>query len=328
MDMEIISFLCKNLHRMKTILSITGSDSTGGSGIQADIRAITALGANAATAITSVTTQSTLGIQSFFDLPAHVVREQIEAIFNDSEPQIVKIGMLRRIDVVEAVAEVLKKYHPKHVILDTVAYSTCGDRLMSADVIEALKRFLLPLCTLVVIRSNDDASDFLTIQPSKLLVIDGKQKHGHGNLLSSAIAVMLSRGEDTATAIANAKKHIEQLSPTPAEQNGRAASLYNRFLDCVERFHTHHNDVTFYAEQLNVSSRYLTQVTKRFADKSPKAIIDDRLVNEIESLLMMTDKTVQEISFALGLSSQARLSKFYHKMRGQTPSQFRKSLNQ
>ena len=311
---------------MKTILSITGSDSTGGSGVQADIRAIDALGACAATAITSITIQSTLGIQSFFDLPANVVRGQIEAIFNDAEPQIVKIGMLRRIDVVEAVADILKKYRPKHIILDTVAQSAYGDKLMSKEVIEAIKQILLPLCTLVIVRSGDVVSDFSKLQPSKLLIIDGIQEHGHGNLLSSAIAVMLSRGEDLATAIANAQKHLEQLAPNHIEQNGRAASLYNRFLDCIERFHTHYSDVTFYAEQLNVSSRYLAQVTKRFASKSPKALIDEYLVNEIERQLISTDKTVQEISIALGLSSQAQLSRFYHKMRGQSPSQFRKSL--
>lgn len=312
---------------MRTILSITGSDGTGGSGVQADIRAISALGARAATAITSITVQSTLGIQSFFDLPVNVVRGQIEAIFNDEEPDIVKIGMLRRIDVVEAVAEVLKKYRPRHIIFDTVAHSTYGDRLMSAEVMDAVCKHLLPLCSLVIIRSVDDISDFSSIEPSKILIIDGRQEHGHGNLLSSAIAVMLSRGQDQQTAIVNAKKHIEQLSPEHIEQNGRAAALYNRFLDSLERFFTKYSDVAFYAEELNVSSRYLAQITKRFADKSPKTLIDERIASEVERQLMTTDKTVQEIAIALGLSSQAQLSKFFRKMRGMSPSQFRKSLN-
>ena len=102
------------------VLSITGSDSTGGSGVQADIWAMASLGTRTATAITSITVQSTLGIQSFFDLPASVVSGQMEAIFNDEEPSVVKIGMLRRPDVVEAVADMLRRYRPKHIIYDPV----------------------------------------------------------------------------------------------------------------------------------------------------------------------------------------------------------------
>ena len=313
------------MNTMNTILSITGSDSTGFSGVQADIRMITALGAQAATAITSITVQSTLGIQSFFDLPAHVVRGQIEAIFNDVDPQIVKIGMLRRVDVVEAVAEVLKKYHPRHIIYDPVVRSACGDKLMSAEVMKTVKECLIPLCTLVMVRSDEKTLNFSRLPASKLLVIDGRQEHGHGNLLSSAIAVMLSRGEAQNIAIASAEKQLAQLSPEHSGQNGRAAALYNRFLDSVERFHALYGDVAFYAEQLNVSTRYLAQVTHRFAQRTPKALIDERIANEMERQLMTTDRTVQEIAIALGFSSQAHLSKFFRKMRGQSPTQFRKS---
>ena len=88
------------------ILTITGSDGTGGSGVQADIRLIHELGGRAASAITSITVQNTLGIQEFHDLPTSVVRQQVEAIINDLQPQIIKIGLLRRTDVVEMLAEV------------------------------------------------------------------------------------------------------------------------------------------------------------------------------------------------------------------------------
>ena len=93
-----------------TILTITGSDGTGGSGVQADIRFISQMGGVAASAVTSITVQNTLGIQQFYDLPAPVVRQQVEAIVNDLQPQVVKIGLLRRIDVVEAIADVLRRY--------------------------------------------------------------------------------------------------------------------------------------------------------------------------------------------------------------------------
>ena len=94
-----------------SILTITGSDGTGGSGVQADIQLIHELGGRAASVITSITVQNTLGIQEFHDLPAAVVRQQVEAIINDLQPQIVKIGLLRRTDVVEMLAEVLRKHH-------------------------------------------------------------------------------------------------------------------------------------------------------------------------------------------------------------------------
>lgn len=92
-----------------TILTITGSDGTGGSGIQADVRFICSLGGTAASAVTSITVQNTLGIQEFYDLPAAIVCQQIEAIVNDMQPQVVKIGLLRREDHVETVADVLRR---------------------------------------------------------------------------------------------------------------------------------------------------------------------------------------------------------------------------
>lgn len=107
-----------------TILTITGSDGTGGSGIQADIRLINALGGRAVSAITSITVQNTLGIQEFYNLPLDVVRQQVEAIINDLQPQVVKIGLLRRSDVVEMLVEVLQKYKPRHIIYAPVQTSS------------------------------------------------------------------------------------------------------------------------------------------------------------------------------------------------------------
>ena len=100
----------------KTILTITGSDGTGDSGVQADIRLISGLGGTAASVVTSITVQNTLGIQQFHDLPAVVVRQQLEAIVNDLQPQVVKIGLLRRADVVEAIVDVLRRHQPKYII--------------------------------------------------------------------------------------------------------------------------------------------------------------------------------------------------------------------
>lgn len=137
------------------ILTITGSDSTSGSGIQADIKTINTLGGYAVTAITSVTVQNTLGIQDFYDLPPDIVRGQIDAIINDVQPQVVKIGMVRRPDVMAMLADVLRRYQPPVVIYDPVVVSTHGDVLMAQDVVEVMRTQLLPQCTLVVLKQSD-----------------------------------------------------------------------------------------------------------------------------------------------------------------------------
>ena len=104
------------MNNKQSILAITGSDGTGGSGLQADIRCITELGGMVTSVVTSITIQNTLGIQEIYDLSAAIVRKQIEAIFNDLQPQIVKIGLIRRIDVVAVVAEMMRKYRPRYII--------------------------------------------------------------------------------------------------------------------------------------------------------------------------------------------------------------------
>ena len=94
--------------------------------------------------------------------------------------------------------------------------------------------------------------------------------------------------------------------------------------DVAEHF-TSNRDVRFYADSLNVSSRYLAQVTKRIAGKTPKMIIDDYLCREAEFLLASSDKTVQEIAYEFDFSSQAHFSKFFRKMTGISPSEYRKT---
>ena len=173
-----------------SILTITGSDGTGGSGVQADIQLIHELGGRAASVITSITVQNTLGIQEFHDLPAAVVRQQVEAIINDLQPQIVKIGLLRRTDVVEMLAEVLRKHHPKHIIYAPVLESAKGELLVSPNVYEAIKQQLLPLCTIV-------------LHPSDLP--EGPRRHGHANQLASALAYYLSLDENEADAMLHAQ---------------------------------------------------------------------------------------------------------------------------
>ena len=141
--------------------------------MQADIRFISELGGVAASAVTSITVQNTLGIQEFHDLPASVVRQQVEAIVNDLQPQVVKIGLVRRIDVVETLVEVLRRYRPQHIVYAPVLKSTKGEQLVSDKVYDAIQRLLMPICTVV-------------LEPSDLPI--GPRKHGSANQLASAVA--------------------------------------------------------------------------------------------------------------------------------------------
>lgn len=294
----------------RNILTITGSDGTGGSGIQADIRFISSLGGTAASAITSITVQNTLGIQEFYDLPVVIVRQQIEAIINDLQPQVVKIGLLRRKDHVEMVADILRKYHPQHVVYAPVLTSTRGERLVSPAVYEAIKRLLVPLCTVV-------------LKPTDIPV--GERRHGHANQLGSAVAYYLCLGESCSEAMLHAQTYLRQLPVDYAEGSGRSEELYNRFMDAVERYFNRYADVSFYAEQVNVSPRYLGQVTRRIANRSPKNIIEERITSEILLLLTTTNKPLKEIASMLGFSSQSHLSRFFKLHKGVSPTEYKRT---
>ena len=320
---------------MKTIqpiLTITGSDSTGGSGVQADIRTISELGGYAVSAITSITVQNTLGIQAFFDIPAEIVSGQIEAIMNDIQPSIVKVGMIRRVETLEVVIDALTKYRPDYIIYAPAIWSSNGDALMTEDVVSQIKYRLLPLCSVVVARKKEND---IILQDTKLLrmaedngmkvfLLDNANSHGLTNRFSSALAVYLNQGKKMEDALAMAQDFINVELTRESNLQGRSSELYNQFISQVNNFCRTYSDVHFYADQLNVSSRYLAQVTRRISGKTPKAIIDEYIVKEIERELSTTTHTMQEIANTFGFSSQAHLTKFFKKMRGLTPSEYRK----
>ena len=273
--------------------------------MQADIKTISELGGYAMSAITSITVQTTLGIQQFYDVPANIVAGQIDAVMNDFEPEVVKIGLIRREDTLDVIVKALQKYRPRHVILDTVVLSSRGDTLISRDMLEAISHQLVPLCTLVI--KKDDGS-----------------MHGLSNRYASAVAVFLSQGLSSDEAESKAKAYINTQVVKASDLQGRSSELYNELIDAIVEHHREASDVRFYADLLNVSSRYLAQVTRRISGKSPKAIIDDYLIHEIELQLKSTDNTVQEIAYRFGFSSQAHFTKFFKKLRGISPTEFRK----
>ncbi len=333
------------MKEIQPILTITGSDSTGGSGVQADIKTISELGGYAVSAITSITVQNTLGIQEFFDVPAEIVSGQIEAIMNDIQPRIVKLGMIRRVDTLAVLIDALTKYRPDYIIYDPIIWSSNGDALMTEDVVSQIKYRLLPLCSLIVARKKEleilqkdllPASDasfghLLGVQAesaevnNRVFLLDNANSHGLTNRFSSALAVYLNQGKRLDDALAMAQDFINVELARENNLQGRSSELYNQFISQVNNFCRTYSDVHFYADQLNVSSRYLAQVTRRISGKTPKAIIDEYIVKEIERELTTTTHTVQEIANRFGFSSQAHLTKFFKKMRGTTPSEYRKN---
>lgn len=324
------------MKKIQPILTITGSDSTGGSGVQADIKTVSELGGYAVSAITSITVQNTLGIQEFFDIPAEIVSGQIEAIMNDIQPSIVKVGMIRRVEILEVVVDALIKYRPDYIIYAPAIWSSNGDALMTEDVVSQIKYRLLPLCSVVVARKKEsdiilqDARLLRMVEDNRLKVfmLDNANSHGLSNRFSSALAVYLNQGKKMEEALGVAQDFINVELNRENRMLGRSPELYNQFISQVVNYCRTYNDVQFYADQLNVSSRYLAQVTRRISDKTPKMIIDEYIVREIERELSTTTHTVQEIANAFGFSSQAHLCKFFKKMEQVTPSEFRKKSQQ
>ena len=137
------------MKRYPCVLSIAGSDCSGGAGIQADIKTISALGAYAASAITAITVQNTRGVETVFPIPAAIVAGQIKAVLSDIQPDAVKIGMVNDISIIQSIAACLREFHPKYVIFDPVMVSTSGRRLMEDSAIEALTKELIPETTLI-----------------------------------------------------------------------------------------------------------------------------------------------------------------------------------
>ena len=131
------------------VLIIAGSDSSGGAGIQADTKTVTALGSYAMTAITAVTAQNTKGVKKIISIPAKIVQKQITMILDDIGTHAVKIGMLHNTGIIKSVYKTLKRYKSKNVVLDPVMTAKGGAKLLSNSSIKYLKKLLLPLCTIV-----------------------------------------------------------------------------------------------------------------------------------------------------------------------------------
>ena len=235
---------------MKTALSIAGSDSSAGAGIQADIKAMTMNGVYATTAITALTTT---GVRAIMEVTPQFLAQQIDAVFEDIRPDAVKIGMVSSPELVNTIAERLHFYHAQNIVVDPVVVATSGSVLARSEAVSLLKSVLLPMATVITpnipeaqllsgieIHSSQQMQQAARIiseecgcavlckgghsvsDANDLLYADGEatwfygkriqnpNTHGTGCTLSSAIAAHLALGEDLKTAIQKSKEYISQ----------------------------------------------------------------------------------------------------------------------
>jgi len=173
-----------------SVLTIAGSDSGGGAGIQADIKTISALGCFATSAITAITVQNTLGVTGIHSVPAEIVRDQIKAVMDDIGPSVIKIGMIHTKELAIMISEALQQYPTVPVILDPVMVATSGDKLIEDETIAVLKKHLFPLAT--VVTPNIDEATIL----SGLMIrnVDDMKEAAHRILQTGCKAVLLKGG--------------------------------------------------------------------------------------------------------------------------------------
>ena len=184
-------------------VTIAGSDSGGGAGIQADLKTFSALGVYGASVITALTAQNTLGVTGIHDVPPEFIAAQMDAVFSDiavasvfsgSAPSAVKIGMLSQVSTIEVVADGLQKHNQTNIVLDPVMIATSGDRLLNSDAIDTLIRVLIPRAR--VITPNLPEAAALLDRP----IAEGEntmRAHAERLLLLGAQAVLIKGGHGT-----------------------------------------------------------------------------------------------------------------------------------
>lgn len=188
-------------------VTIAGSDSGGGAGIQADLKTFAALGVYGASVIAALTAQNTKGVTAIHDVPADFIAAQIDAVFSDLDVSAVKIGMLSQVAAIEAVAQGLARHKAKNIVLDPVMIATSGDRLLAANAVEALRAHLIPHA--IVVTPNLPEAAALTgapvarnerdmeIQARELLALGARNvliKGGHGDGADS-VDLLIGQGD-------------------------------------------------------------------------------------------------------------------------------------
>ena len=341
------------------IFSINGSDSTGQSGIGADIQTIAALGGHALTAITCI---------EDYALPSEVVLKQVEEVISTFHPKAIKVGLVTDSETVQRLRDEVIACR-RLVVAPGIFDADCKP-MVSDDVVEATKRHLVPEALLLMLRCRDaekmlgisirtdddmlDAARRLHEMGAEWVLLrgarhikdrliallysqnktqffssyntEGWQKHGVAGALSAAITTRLGMGDDVPTAVRNAHdfSHSQVVYAKPDEMGGRSIDIYNRFVSLVAEHYRTAHDVAFYADRLCITTRYLSGVTDKVVGKSPKQIIADYIMSEAKTFLDTTRLTIQEIADRLGFSSQVLFCKFFKAQEKTSPSDYRK----
>lgn len=220
---------------MEVVLTIAGSDTSAGAGIQQDLKTITALGQYGATVITAITAQNTVGVQAVMPVSGEMISKQIRSVLDDLDVKAIKIGMIPDLSAAHAIVEVIQQYKIPNIVWDPVMISTSGTRLMAEDCVDYLQQHLAPLCTLIT-PNLPESELFLPPYKANMLIkgghaegeemtdtlillngetyqysecrIDSKNLHGTGCTLSSAIASFLAKGQSLPEAVKNAKNYL------------------------------------------------------------------------------------------------------------------------
>lgn len=227
---------------IKNVLTIAGSDPSGGAGIQADLKTFSALGCYGMAVMTALTAQNTQGVSSVHEVPHDFVAQQIKAIFDDIRVDAVKIGMAGSVETIRIIAQLLQHYKPQHIVLDPVMVAQSGDKLISDASVEAMKQYLIPIATIITpnlpeadVLGSRDASALLKLGSKAVFLKGGhedgaesidifvsassafqiaaprvvtKNNHGTGCTLASAIAAYLAKGASIEDAVRNAKFYV------------------------------------------------------------------------------------------------------------------------
>ena len=340
------------------ILSINGFDSSGQSGIGADIQTIAALGGYAVSAVTCI---------GDYTLPSDVVLKQAEKSISTLHPKAIKAGLVTDSETVRMLHD--EVIACRRLVVAPGIYDAEGRQMVSDDVIEAIARYLVPEALLLMLRCRDaekmlgisirtdddmlDAARRLHEMGAEWVLLrgarhikgrliallygqnktqffssyntEGWQKHGVAGALSAAITTRLGMGDDVPTAVRNAHDfiHSQVVYAKPDETGSRSIDIYNRFISLVAEHYRTAHDVAFYADRLCITTRYLSGVTDKVVSKSPKQIIADYIMSEAKTFLDTTCLTIQEIADRLGFSSQALFCKFFKSQDNMSPSEYR-----
>ena len=248
---------------MKKALTIAGSDSCGGAGIQADIKTMTMNGVYAMSAVTALTAQNTTGVTGIMEVTPAFLAKQIDAVFEDIFPDAVKIGMVSSSALIEVIAERLAHYGAKNIVVDPVMVATSGARLIEDAAVETLTARLLRLATVITEsdmekaaqllferygcavlvkggHSINDANDVLTGAGTEAPVwirgnrINNPNTHGTGCTLSSAIASNLAKGYNLAESVKRAKAYLSGALSAMLDLGKGSGPLMHNFAICEE----------------------------------------------------------------------------------------------